>query len=316
MKQYDVVCAGLSVVNFPVFPVDKFIFENDVNPVEPIELLSGGDAANQSIVLSRMGAKTALLTRRGDDDFGLIMLELLKKFGHDIDLSGISVDPVKATSVCAMMIKPDGHRHFVSHKGAMFDFAVDHIDLSILSRTKIASIGGLFGLPSFDGDGSLRFFQEAKKQGVITVADTKSDLMKIGLNGIREMLPFTDYFFPSYDEASVLSGETDPKRIAQVFLDAGAANTGIKLGSDGCYFANASQQFTVPVIPQKVVDTTGAGDNFMSGFIMGLLRGWEPRQCCLFGTAAATLCVAEIGPNLAVTSYKQVDDFLKKSGLV
>lgn len=306
MSKIDVVCVGLNVVNFPVFPVDESIFTRDLSPVSPITLLPGGDAANQAIILSRLGLKTALLSRRGNDDFGTIMLDLLRNHGRNIDLSGIVVDKVKATSVCAMMIKPDGQRHFCSHKGCIFDFCIEDIDLSILSRAKVASIGGMYGLPSFDGKGAAAFFKAAKEQDVITVADTKADMMGIGLAGILETLAYTDYFFPSFDEASAISGETEPEKIAQVFLNAGAKNVGIKLGSKGCYMRNAQTEFYLPVIPSKVVDTTGAGDNFMSGFITALLQGWDLRKCCQFGTATAALCVSQVGPTSAVKDFEQV----------
>ncbi|MFA9381974.1 MAG: carbohydrate kinase family protein [Acetanaerobacterium sp.] len=306
MNAVDVVCVGLSVVNFPVFPVDESIFTRDINPVSPITLLPGGDAANQAIILSRLGLKTALATRRGHDNFGTVMVELLRDHGIDIDLSGVVEDDTKSTSVCAMMIKPDGQRHFCAHKGVLYDFCIDDIDLSVLSRAKVASIGGMYGLPSFDGKGSAVFFKAAREQGVITVADTKADIMGIGFEGIRETLANTDYFFPSYDEAAAISGESQPERMAQMFLDAGAKNVGIKLGSKGCYMRNAQTEFYIPVIPSEVVDTTGAGDNFMSGFIAGLLHGWSLRKCCLFGTASAALCVTQVGPTSAVKCFDQV----------
>ncbi len=315
MSKVDVVCVGLNVVNFPVFPVDESIFTRDLCPVSPITLLPGGDAANQAIIISRLGFKTALLSRRGDDDFGAVMLDLLRNHGRDIDLSGIVIDKAKATSVCAMMIRPDGQRHFCSHKGCIFDFCFDDIELSILSGAKVASIGGMFGLPSFDGKGATAFFKAAREQGVITVADTKADLMGIGLNGIRETLDYTDYFFPSYDEASAISGEKEPERIARVFLECGAKNVGIKLDSKGCYVRNAQTEFYLPVIPSKVVDTTGAGDNFMSGFIAGLLQGWDLRKCCRFGTATAALCVSQVGPTSAVKNFEQVKKVMETSSI-
>jgi sugar/nucleoside kinase (ribokinase family) len=309
---FDVICVGLCVVNFPIFPVDETIFTRDVNPVSPIILLPGGDAANQAIVLSRMGFKTALFSRRGDDDFGKIMLDLLKNHGKGINLDGIVPDTQKATSVSAMMIRPNGQRNFCVHKGALFDFCVDDIDLSVLSCTRVASIGGVYGLPSFDGDGAAAFFRAAREQGVITVADTKADFMGIGLEGIREMLKFTDYFFPSYDEAKAISGETEPEKMAGVFLDAGASHVGIKLGAKGIYVRDKEMDFRLPAFPAEVVDTTGAGDNFMSGFIGGLVKNWDLRQCCLFGSAAAALCVSRIGPATAVESFDQVERFLEE----
>jgi sugar/nucleoside kinase (ribokinase family) len=310
-KNIDVVCAGLCVVNFPVFPVDESIFTQDVNPVSPITLLPGGDAANQAVVLSNMGFKTAILSRRGNDDFGNIMLQLLNRYGNHIELEGIVVDSKMATSVSAMMIRPNGQRCFCVHKGAIYNFCIDDIDLSILSGSKVVSIGGVYGLPSFDGPGAAAFFRVARENGLITVADTKADMYRIGLEGIRDMLEQTDYFFPSYDEAAAVSGETSPEKIVKVFLDAGVRHAGIKLGARGIYARDRETEFYLPALPADVVDTTGAGDNFISGLIAGLIRGWDFRTCCLFGSAAAALCVTTMGPMTAVKSFDQVAQFLE-----
>ncbi|GHV90736.1 kinase [Spirochaetia bacterium] len=307
----EVICAGLCVVNFPIFPVDESIFSRDVNQVSPITLLPGGDAANQAVVLSRLGFKTAILSRRGNDDFGKIMLDLLRRYGRGIELEGIVLDGKKATSVSAMMIRSNGQRCFCAHKGALFNFCFDDIDLSLLSGAKAASIGGVYGLPSFDGTGAAAFFRAARERGLITVADTKFDTYGIGLAGIREMLEQTDYFFPSYDEAAAISGEKEPEKMAKVFLDAGALHAGIKLGPKGIYVKDKKTEFYIPALPAEVVDTTGAGDNFMSGLIAGLVKGWDLRKSCLFGSAAAALCVTKVGPMVAVESFEQVEQFME-----
>ena len=306
----DVICAGLSVVNFPIFPVDESIFTRDVTQVEPMTLLPGGDAANQAVVISKLGFKTALCSRRGNDDFGAIMLDLLRRYGKGIDLDGVVTDSEKATSTSAMMIRKNGQRIFCAHKGAMYNFNINDIDLSLLSRSRAVSIGGVFGLPSFDGRGAAALFRAAKGKGLITFADTKLDTYGIGLSGIREMLEFTDYFFPSYEEASAISGETEPEKMADIFLGAGVVHAGIKLGARGIYVKDRERDFYMPALPAAVVDTTGAGDNFMSGLITGLLKGWSFPRACLFGSAAAAINVTQIGPMLAVQSFAQVDEFM------
>jgi sugar/nucleoside kinase (ribokinase family) len=310
MAAIDVICAGLCVVNFPVFPVDEAVFTHDVNPVDPITLLPGGDAANQAVILSKLGIKTALFARRGDDDFGTILLDLLRKYGRGINLDGIRTDTEKATCVCAMLIRPNGHRHFCTHRGALANFCFEDIDTGLITGAKVASIGGVFALSSFDGTGAAAFFKTAREHGVITVADTKHDSYRIGLDGIRPMLRYTDFFFPSYDEAADVSGEKEPEEIAKVFLEAGAEHVGIKLGPKGIYFRDRRLEWYMPAFPAKVVDTTGAGDNFMSGFIAGLVRGWDIHHCCLFGSAAAALCVTRVGPVTAVESFDQVEGFM------
>lgn len=315
MKEYDVICAGLSLVNFPIYPTDESIFRRDVTQVDPIVLLPGGDAANQAIVISRLGNRTALLTKRGDDHFGKIMLDLLNDFGNGIDVSKIAVDEKNSTGVCAMMIRPDGQRSFCTHRGALLHFGLDDINVSLLKTTRIVSIGGLMSLPGFDGKGTAEFFRLAKEAGAVTVADTKKDLWEIGLDGIRNTLKYTDYFFPSLEEATAISGKERPENMADVFLGAGAKHVGIKLGKDGCYFKDTREEFYLPVYPSEVVDTTGAGDNFMSGFITGLLHNWEIQDCCRFAGAAGAICVSQVGPNTAVESFDQVMRFMKGSNI-
>ena len=309
-NEIDVICVGLSVVNFPIFPVDESIFSCDVNQVEPMTLLPGGDAANQAVVISKLGLKTALCTRRGNDDFGIIMLDLLRRYGNGIVLDGIVVDGREATSTSAMLIRKNGQRVFCAHKGAMYNFNVNDIDLSLLSRSRVVSIGSVFGLPSFDGKGAATLFRAAREKGVITVADTKFDNYRVGLKGILEMLAFTDYFFPSYDEATAITGETEPEKMADIFLNAGVVHAGIKLGAKGIYVKDREKEFHMPALPAVVVDTTGAGDNFMAGLITGLLKGWGLSKACLFGSAAAAINVTQIGPMLAVQGFVQVEDFM------
>lgn len=312
MKKYDVVCIGLAMINFPVYPIDESLFLHDVTQVESMDFLPGGDAANQAIVLSRLGNRLALITKRGNDYAGNILLDLLNDFGRDIDISGIVSDK-NSTGVCAMLIQPDGKRNFCTHRGALLDLCAGDIDSAMLKDTKIVSIGGLMSLPSLDGEGSAEVFRQAKKAGAITVADTKKDMWNIGLEGIRKTLAYTDYFFPSLDEACAISGKSRLEEMADLFLDAGAGHVGIKLGGDGCYFKDHKEEFYIPVVPSKVVDTTGAGDNFMSGFITGLLHEWDMKKCCRFASAAGAICVSGLGPNKAVESFDQVMNFMKGS---
>lgn len=312
MNALDVVCLGLSVVNFPVFPVDERIFQFDVTPVQPITLLPGGDAANQAIVTSKLGLRSALITRRGDDDFGRIMLSLMQSHGDDIELSGVSVDSKAATGVCAMMIKEDGQRHFCSHKGALLGMTTEHVDMALVKRAKVLSYAGMFSMSSLD-PGIPALFRQAREWGLTTVADTKYDRRGMELSRIEKALPNIDYFFPSIDEAAAIAGERDPEKIAKAFLDAGAHHVGVKLGGDGCYYQDSTQAFFLPAMRCTVLDTTGAGDNFMSGFITGLAHGWDAKTCCAFGSAAAALCVGQIGPTGAVQSFEQVKEFMDKN---
>ncbi|MGE5612933.1 MAG: carbohydrate kinase family protein [Bacillota bacterium] len=312
MKEFDVVCVGVAVVDLPLYPVDKELFSRNLTQIRPPEFHAGGGAANQAIVLSRMGNRTSLLTILGKDVFGQILTGLLSDCGKDIDLSHVSFHEKARTGISVVMIEPDGQRHFCVNRGANNHFSIERLDLSVLKRAKVVSLSYLFALPGFDGTGTTALLKIAKENGAITVVDTLTDIAGIGLDGVRSTLECTDYFFPSYDEAAAISRETEPERIADVFLNAGAGHVGIKLGSKGCYFKDKDNEFYLPAFDGPVVDTTGAGDNFMSGFITGLVRGWDIRRCCRLGNAAGALCVAEIGANSAIKDFEQVENFLKE----
>ena len=264
MRKYDVICMGLALVNFPIGPVDETIFQQDVTQVGEMELLPGGDAANQAIVLSRLGNKVALITRKGNDYWGNTLQELLEEYGEEIEQAHIHIEENNVTGMCAMMLKSDGQRHFCIHRGSLLNVCREDVPDELLRETKIISIGGLMSLPKFDGKGSEELLQLAQREGVITVADTKKDLWGIGLDGIKNTLAYIDYFFPSKEEAEAVSGKNTPEEMAKVFLNAGVKHVGIKLGSQGCYYKDAIQEFYIQPIKTKVVDTTGAGDNFMS----------------------------------------------------
>lgn len=305
-KKYDALCVGMALVNFPVFPVGPDLFEKDVYPVQKIQTLPGGDAANQAIVLSKLGNRVALISKYGEDTFGQSLLSMLREMGEGIDTTGMRSTNQEATCVCAIMVEPDGQRHFCTHRGALNTFDKADIDLGLVRDARLVSIGGLMTLPAFDGEGSETLLRHAKEAGAITVADTKKDLWGIGLAGIRGTLRYTDYFFPSILEAQEVSGKDNVEEMARVFLDAGAGKVGIKLGGDGCYFTDGVTGKFLPAVPARVVDTTGAGDNFMAGFITGILSGRSEEESCILGMKCGALCIGEMGPCTAVKSLEQV----------
>ncbi len=305
----DVLCVGLMVANIPVMPVDRGIFDVDITQVGRIEILPGGDAFNEAAIMSRLGVRAGLVGRLGHDIFSETLLTAAQEAG--VDVSNVRIGDEPNTSVCIVLIKQDGSRNFCTYKGANGQLSIADIDLEILGRTRIVNIGGLYAMPAFDGAGAEELFAEAKRRGVVTSVDTKYDTYKIGFAGIRGMLRHTDYFLPSYDEAAHISGEKDVARIAEAFMDAGVLNVVIKLGGDGCYLRTAERVLMIPPVKAEVVDTTGAGDNFVAGFLTGLSNGWDVEKCGRFANAVGSLATTKVGAVTAVQSMAQVLEYEK-----
>ena len=153
----------------------------------------------------------------------------------------------------------------------------------------------------------------AKARGCITAADTKHDTYGIKLEGIRASLKHVDYLLPSYEEAAYLTGETDLPGISEALMAAGAKTVVIKLGARGCYLRTDRAAGVIEGFEAAAVDTTGAGDNFVAGFLTGLLGGWDAERCCRFANAVGAVSVTAVGSTAAVKSMAQVMDYMGHS---
>jgi sugar/nucleoside kinase (ribokinase family) len=94
--------------------------------------------------------------------------------------------------------------------------------------------------------------------------------------------------------------------MADVFLEKGVKNVIIKLGGRGCLLKNSSESVMLPAHSIDVVDATGAGDNFMAGFVSELLRGSSVKDALAFANACGAICATAVGTGTALRGREQV----------
>jgi len=307
-KKYDVLCLGLIVADVLVRPVSKGIFDVETTIADSIDVMTGGDAMNEAIVLSRLGVKAGLAGKVGNDAFGELLLREAQKSG--VDVSNVSVDSSVKTSTSIVLVNKDGDRNFVYCRGGSDFFSLEDIDLSIVRQAKIVSLASIFALPMLEGGGAEAIFKEAKANGAITVADIIHDIYGVGLQGVKGVLGYTDIFIPNYMEAVYLTGEKEPDRAAEALLDLGIKTVVIKLGAKGCYIKTREESHLIDAYEAQALDTTGAGDNFVAGFLTGILHGWDIKKCGLFANAVGAICVGKVGATTAVRNMDQVLEFM------
>jgi len=310
-EKFDVICIGLMVANIPIYPVSNNILNTDVTLINKLEITPGGDALNQALILSRLGRKVGICGKIGPDIFGRYLSEEIQK--NRIDVSVLITDNQTNTNGAAVLIREDGSRHFLSYRGASDSFSLNDIIFDKIANTRIISFGSLFALPLFRGNALTQFLIKAKDRGCITVADTKQDNYHVGWKGIEESAKYLDYFLPSYDEAAYFSGETEPGKMAAFFADAGIKNIVIKLGDRGCFVRSPENKKgeIIPAMKVEAIDTTGAGDNFVAGFLHGILYGWDLLKCCSFANAVGAISTTKIGATNAIQSEIQVKEFIQ-----
>ncbi|EHC78552.1 putative sugar kinase YdjH [Salmonella enterica subsp. enterica serovar Montevideo str. S5-403] len=88
MDEIEVLCIGAAIVDIPLQPVSKNIFDVDSYPLERIAMTTGGDAINEATIISRLGHRTALMSRVGDDAAGYFILDHCRKENIDMTTVG------------------------------------------------------------------------------------------------------------------------------------------------------------------------------------------------------------------------------------
>ena len=310
MDNLDVLCVGASVVDIPLRPVDAGVFDRVSHPVDDISMQVGGDALNESIVLARLGARTGLVTAVGDDAAGSFIISRARSQG--VDVSRVRIRKGMTTSLNVGLVRPDGERTFITNRnGSLWTTRESDLDVGgPLGSARILAFGSIFNNPLVSGGWMASLFRRARAAGMTVCADMVPSRAGAGLEDIAEALGCVDYFFPNADEAIGLTGAADERRAAAVLLDRGVANVVLKMGGRGCLVCSAHATELVPAIRQRAVDTTGAGDNFVAGYIRALLRGADPVDAAVFANGVAAVSVGALGATAGVRSLAQVEEFI------
>lgn len=293
-NQAEITCVGQALVDCITRGKEAQPHKNHVYRADGISLSTGGDALNESAILAGMGYRVRLVCGLGDDLAGQLVLHMADKYG--IDISFAEVSPDLSTPIANLMVERDGSRQSINSRTTMLTGYEP--DGEAFQGVKIVSFASLFRAPLDQKDVIIRLVRQAKEAGAIICADTKLPTYReISLEDIKEVLPLIDYFFPNENEAAYYSHITDGDfhKMCQVFAGYGIKNIIIKMGEKGCVAMHGDEYFHVPAKQVKAVDSTGAGDNFVAGFIHGLLNDWDLKKCCDYGTECAAASVQHVG---------------------
>ena len=307
MYKYDIVCIGMAIMDsiirgFDPEPISKAGFRAASG-----SLNVGGDAVNESIAASKLGLKTAILCSLGSDPAGDIIREELERCGVHTDL--IIRSDEHPTPITTIFVTEDGNRRSITNSAHSYNFHPEQYT-SAFTDSKAVILGSLFRAPFNDPDVIRDVVTAARNSGAIVLADTKlPNFRKLSLDDISGVLPMIDYITPNEDEARYYTGKDDPEEMGAVFLEKGARNVIIKLGSRGCFFKNDRMSVHIPAYNIDAVDATGAGDNFIAGFASEIIRGSDVVDALQFATACGAICSTAVGAGTALQGRDQVQLF-------
>lgn len=307
----DVVSLGIHILDVLGRPVTRIPPKQDVDLIEEIRLTVAGTAAGTSVDLAKLGTSVAAMGAIGEDAAGDFIVDTMGRYG--IDTAGLVRKSGVPTSATMLPIRPNGERPALHVLGANATFAEEDVDLDAIAAARHLHLGGTYLMAKLDGEPTARILRHAKARGVTTTLDLiaidRPDMLEI----LLPALPHVDYFMPGLDEARLISGLSDRQAVIRFFLDRGAAHTVFKMGAEGSSIAGAGVdgEIRLPAFETPVVDSTGCGDAYCAGFIVGLLRGWPPERAGRLGTAAAGLVITGLGSDAGIVDLAQTIRFME-----
>jgi len=308
-----VVSLGVHIADVLGRPVTSIPPRQDLALLEEIRLTVAGTAAGTAVDLAKLGADVHAVGALGEDELGNFVVSTMQRYG--IHTGGLVRKKGVQTSATMLPIRPNGERPALHVIGSNGELTLEDVDLGLIERAQYLHIGGTPLLAKLDGEPMSRIFQHARKHGVITTYDLlaipKPDLLR----KVEACLPWVDYFMPGLEEAVMMTGLSERREVIRYFLDRGAGHTVFKMGAGGSSVAwlenDQVKEIRVPTYKVPIVDSTGCGDAYCAGFIVGLSLGWDLEQAARLGSAAGALVIQGLGSDAGIENLEHTIEFMR-----
>jgi len=295
--QLDVVTYGEALALFVADEVGDFA------DVEKYTRRLAGAETNVAIGLSRLGLKVGWVSRVGNDSFGRFIRKRVAQEG--VDVSHVATDMEFRTAIQLKAKAVDGADPAIEYyrKGS----AASHLSQIDFDESYFGGARHLHatGIAAALSASTMAFahqaldFMRAKGKTISFDPNLRPMLwpsQEVMAHKLNELAFKADWVLPGLGEGKTLTGYSEPRDIAAFYLDKGVKQVVIKLGAEGAYFRNASEEGVITGVEVKeVVDTVGAGDGFAVGVISGLLEGLSMPEAVMRGNRIGAFAIQVVG---------------------
>lgn len=316
----DVTALGEFLIDFTpagMSPQGNVCFER--NP--------GGAPANVAVCVSRLGGKAAFIGKVGEDMFGRYLSTVLCDNG--VEVSGLRFSDRANTTLAFVQLDEKGDRSFSFYRNPGADTALEvaEVDYDLIKNSKVLHFGSLSLTDEPARSATLASVKYAKENGCTVSYDPNLrpalwKSMELAKEQIKSVMGFVDILKISEEELEFITGEKDlDKGTGRIYSEYGIKLVLVTRGSEGSYYRFGDTTGAKGTFNKlKAVDTTGAGDSFLGGFLYSMLsRGLKKpveldkdllEQIITFSNATASLCVTKKGAIPAMPDLKSVMELL------
>ncbi|XP_021903388.1 probable fructokinase-5 [Carica papaya] len=281
----------------------------------------GGAPANVACAITRLTGNSAFIGKFGDDEFGHMLVDILKKNG--VKTEGVCFDPEARTALAFVTLKKDGEREFMFYRNPSADMLLkeSELNMNMIKQAKIFHYGSISLISEPCRSAHLAAMKAAKSAGVMLSYDPNVRLPlwpspQAAKDGIMSIWKEADFIKVSDDEVQFLTDKDSDKEDVVLSL----WHDKLKLlvvtdGSKGCRYFTKNFKGRVAGFSVKPVDTTGAGDAFVGALLVSVAN--DPsmfddevklREALSFANACGALCTIQRG---AIPALPSISDALQ-----
>lgn len=330
-RPLDIICLGRAAVDLYSQQVGSRLED-----VSSFAKYLGGSSGNIAYGTARLGLKSAMLTRVGNEHMGRFVREELARAG--VDVSHVVTDSDRLTGLVILGIKDQDTFPLIFYRNDCADMAVSSEDFDeefIASSHALLITGTHFSTPETFKT-SRTAMDYAKAAGTKVILDIDYRPVLWGLTGLGEgenrfvssdsvtqhlqsILPDLDLVVGTEEEVHIAGGSEDTLTALRTIRSLTDASIVLKLGPQGCTVLDGAipdsmEDFAVHTgVKVDVLNVLGAGDAFLSGFLRGWVRGENHSRSCAYANACGALVVSRHGCAPAIPDASELDDYLQNA---
>ena len=261
----------------------------------------GGKGCNQAIAISRLGEKVNFISKLGDDDYGKLAIDKLKK--DKVDTSNIIISKKHKPGVAGIHVdRNTGKNAITVVRGAPSSLTIEELDVKVFKKSNL-----FLTQLEVPKEVTLHCLKAAKDYGLINILNP-APACKL----TNDFFSLIDYFTPNETEAEFYTGvkikdESDAKVSAKKLLEMGIKKVIITLGEKGLFYSDGQEEIYLKASSDKAIDTTGAGDAFNGGFSFALLKGKKIRECLEIANKVAGYSTTKLGAGDSMPTLRDIN---------
>jgi len=266
---------------------------------------------------ANLGVNTGFIGVVGEDDFGKLLLDRLRKDG--VDIRHVRVAKGYTTGTTFVTYYSSGERKFIFHlrHSAAGQLSPDDVDQEYVGKSRILHImGSSLAVSESSRKACYKAVKIAENSNVTITFDPNLRPELLDVEAIRKIcepiIKSCRVILPSRDEAAALTGIRDPFEAGRKLINMGPNIAIIKMGDKGAVAVAEEEKLIEPSFKVSEVDPTGAGDVYDAAFVYGLLKGWPLSKTMEFASAAGAIKVTRFGPMSGPSSIKEIEEFIRR----